>query len=173
MFKSTSTAELITWHAKQRIQVGQMHHLVDSPSWRNIDYRWSTFGSEPRNICFALSADGINTHNNGLSNRYSCWPVVLATYNLHPWLCMKRKFMMFTILVSGLHEPGNNIDLFLQPSISDLKKLWDEGEPNVYDAYTKSFFTLKVVLMWTINDFPAYENLSGYVNKGYGFSSMW
>ena len=75
--------------------------------------------------------------------------------------------MMLTILVSVPHEPGNNIDIFLQPLIDDLKKLWEEGEPNVYDAYTKSFFNLKAVLMWMINDFPAYRNLSGCVNKGY------
>nr|XP_017229022.1 PREDICTED: uncharacterized protein LOC108204204 [Daucus carota subsp. sativus] len=168
MFKSSSTAELLTWHStNQRIQDGQMRHPADSPSWRNIDYRWPAFGSEPRNLRLALAADGINPHNNGLTNRYSCWPVTLVTYNLPPWLCMKRKFMMLTILVSGPHEPGNNIDVFLQPLVDDLKKLWEEGEPNVYDAFTKSFFTLRAALLWTINDFPAYGNLSGCVNKGY------
>nr|XP_017233155.1 PREDICTED: uncharacterized protein LOC108207204 [Daucus carota subsp. sativus] len=167
MFKSPATAELMSWHSNKRIQDGQMRHPADSPSWRNIDYRWPEFGSESRNIRLALAADGINPHNNGLTNRYTCWPVVLVTYNLPPWLCMKRKFMMLTILVSGPHEPGNNIDVYLQPMIDDLKKLWEEGERNVYDAYTKSYFTLRAVLMWTINDFPAYGNLSGCVNKGY------
>ncbi|XP_074369151.1 uncharacterized protein LOC141710442 [Apium graveolens] len=144
-----------------------MRHPADSPSWRNIDYRWPAFGSESRNIRLALSAYGINPHTNGLVNRYTCWPVVLVTYNLPPWLCMKRKFMMLSVLVSGPHEPGNNIDVYLQPLIDDLKKLWEEGEPNVYDAYSKSYFTLKAILLWTINDFPAYGNLSGCVNKGY------
>ncbi|XP_074342216.1 uncharacterized protein LOC141679681 [Apium graveolens] len=167
MFKSPSTAELMCWHAQRRTQDGKMRHPADSPSWKNIDYRWPSFGSEPRNLRLALSADGVNPHNNGLSNRYSCWPVILVTYNLPPWLCMKRKFRMLSILVPGPHEPDNNIDIYLQPMIDDLKKLWDEGEPNVYDTYNKSFFTLKAVLMWTINDFPAYGNLSGCVNKGY------
>nr|XP_017228874.1 PREDICTED: uncharacterized protein LOC108204092 [Daucus carota subsp. sativus] len=167
MFKSPATAELMSWHSNKRIQDGQMRHPADSPSWRNIDYRWPEFGSESRNIRLALAADGINPHNNGLTNRYTCWPVVLVTYNLPPWLCMKRKFMMLTILVSGPHEPGNNIDVYLQPMIDDVKKLWEEGERNVYDAYTKSYFTLRAVLMWTINDFPAYGNLSGCLNKGY------
>ncbi|XP_074337418.1 uncharacterized protein LOC141674606 [Apium graveolens] len=167
MFKSPYTSELMTWHSKQRIEDGKMRHPADSPSWRNIDYRWPAFGSDARNIHLALSADGINPHTNGLTNRYSCWPIVLVTYNLPPWLCMKRKFMMLTILVSGPHEPGNDVDVYLQPLINDLKKLWEEGEPNVYDAYTKSYFTLKAILLWTINDFPAYGNLSGCVNKGY------
>ena len=167
MFKSASTAKLLTWHSDKRIQDGQMRHPADSPSWRNVDYRWPTFGNEPRNLRLALAADGINPHNNGLTNRYSCWPVVLITYNLPPWLCMKRKFMMLTVLVSGPHEPGNNIDVFLQPLIDDLLKLWEEGEPNVYDASTNSSFTLRAMLLWTINDFPAYGNLSGCVNQGY------
>ncbi|XP_063946013.1 uncharacterized protein LOC135151481 [Daucus carota subsp. sativus] len=148
-------------------QDGQMRHPADSPSWRNIDYRWPEFGSESRNIRLALAVDGINPHTNGLTNRYTCWTVVLVTYNLPPCLCMKRKFMMLTILVSGPHEPGNNIDVYLQPMIDEVKKLWEEGERNVYDAYTKSYFTLRAVLMWTINDFPAYGNLSGCLNKGY------
>ena len=84
MFKSPSTAELLTWHSKGRIQDGQMRHPADSPSWRSVDYRWPTFGNEPRNLRLALSADGINPHNNGLTNRYACWPVVLVTYNLPP-----------------------------------------------------------------------------------------
>ncbi|XP_074326589.1 uncharacterized protein LOC141664531 [Apium graveolens] len=167
MFKSPDTAEQLIWDSKQLSNDGQMRHPDDSPSWRNIDYRWPSFASDPRNLRLALGADGINPFNNVLSNRYSCWPVVLVAYNLPPWLCMKRKFIMLSILIPGPHEPGNDIDVYLEPLIDDLKKLWVEGEPNVYDAYSKSYFTLKAVLMWTINDFPGYTNLSGCVNKGY------
>ncbi|XP_074327942.1 uncharacterized protein LOC141665856 [Apium graveolens] len=62
MFKSASTAKLMSWHANQRTEDGQMRHPGDSPSWRNIDYRWPTSGSEPRNIRLALAANGINPH---------------------------------------------------------------------------------------------------------------
>ena len=167
LFKSASTAKLMSWHADNRSEDGKIRHPSDSPSWRNVDYRWPEFGREARNIRLGLAADGINPHSNGLKNRYSCWPVMLVIYNLPPWLCMKRKFIMLSTLISGPHEPGNNIDIYLQPLIDDLKKLWEEGEPNVYDAHTKSFFTLRAVLMWTVNDFPGYANLSGCINKGY------
>ncbi|XP_074373719.1 uncharacterized protein LOC141714076 [Apium graveolens] len=162
MFKSPDTVEQLIWNSKQRSNDGQMRHPTDSPSWRNIDYRWPSFDSDPRNLRLALGADGINPFNNGLSNRYSCWPVVLLAYNLLPWLCMKRKFIMLSILIPGPHEPGNDIDVYLDSLIDDLKKLWVEGEPNIYDAYSKSYFTLKAVLMWTINDFSGYANLSGH-----------
>ncbi|XP_031091107.1 uncharacterized protein LOC115996105 [Ipomoea triloba] len=46
----------------------------------------------------------------------------------------------------------------------DLKKLWDEGVL-VFDAYRKENFKLQAMLFCTINDFPAYGNLSGYSVK--------
>ncbi|KAI5324963.1 hypothetical protein L3X38_034036 [Prunus dulcis] len=101
-----------------------------------------------------------------LSSRYSCWPVILVTYNLPPWLYMKRKFMMLTLLISGPKQPGNDIDVYLEPLIDDLKSLW-VGIRGVYDAHNGEYFTLRAALMWTINDFPAYGNLSGCVVKGY------
>ncbi|XP_074374547.1 uncharacterized protein LOC141714955 [Apium graveolens] len=157
----------MSWHAENRSKDGKMCHPSDSPAWRNVDCRWPEFGREARNICLGLAADGINPHNNGLNNRYSCWPVMLVMYNLPPWLCMKRKFMMLSTLISGTYAPENNIDIYLQPMIDDLKKLWEKEEPNVYDAQIKYVFTLKAVLMWTVNDFPGYGNLSGCINKGY------
>ncbi|XP_042453932.1 uncharacterized protein LOC122038310 [Zingiber officinale] len=110
--------------------VGQLRHPVDSPSWKLVDHMWPDFGSEARNIRLALAADGINPHSN-LSSRYSCWPIMLATYNLPP-------------------------DMLLL-----------EGVDGVYDAYRREVFTLKAVLLWTINDFLAYGNLSGCTTHGY------
>ncbi|CAL8994488.1 unnamed protein product, partial [Prunus brigantina] len=75
-------------------------------------------------------------------------------------------FMMLTLLISGPKQPGNDIDVYLEPLIDDLKSLWD-GIRGVYDAHNGEYFTLRAALMWTINDFPAYGNLSGCVVKGY------
>ena len=72
---------------------------------------------------------------------------------------------MLTLLIPGPKQPGNDIDVYLEPLVDDLKELWNSGI-TVYDAFSKSNFTLKAILMWTINDFPAYANLSGYSTKG-------
>ncbi|CAL9012150.1 unnamed protein product [Prunus brigantina] len=165
MFQSHETAKSLTWHAARKSIDGQMSHPADSPSWKLLDDKWPEFGNDPRNLRLALSSDGFNPHSS-LSSRYSCWPVILVTYNLPPWLCMKRKFMMLTLLISGPKQPGNDIDVYLEPLIDDLKSLWD-GIRGVYDAHNGEYFTLRVALMWTINDFPAYGNLSGCVVKGY------
>ncbi|CAL9024418.1 unnamed protein product [Prunus brigantina] len=158
-------AKSLTWHAARKSIDGQMSHPADSPSWKLLDDKWPEFGNEPRNLRLALSSDGFNPHSS-LSSRYSCWPVILVTYNLPPWMCMKRKFMMLTLLISGPKQPGNDIDVYLEPLIDDLKSLWD-GIRGVYDAHNGEYFTLRAALMWTINDFPAYGNLSGCVVKGY------
>ncbi|CAL2266265.1 unnamed protein product [Prunus armeniaca] len=165
MFKSLETSKSLTWHNEARMKDGRLHHLADSPSWKLIDYKWPDFGSEPRNLRLALSSDGINPHSS-LSSRSSCWPVILVTYNLPTEFCMKRKFMMLTLLISGPKQPGNDIDIYLEPLVGDLALLWDRVE-GVYDAFRKESFTLRAILLWTINDFPTYGNLFGCTTKWY------
>ncbi|KAL6142214.1 hypothetical protein ACLB2K_060497 [Fragaria x ananassa] len=62
--------------------------------------------------------------------------------------------------------PGNNIDVYLQPLVEELKMLWNEGV-QTYDAFNKEMFRLRAAVLWTINDFPAYVMLSGYNIKGF------
>lgn len=141
MFSIQETAKNITWHAEQRLVDGYLRHPTDTSSWKLVDYTWPAFASEPRNLRLALSADGINPYSS-LSSRYSCWPIILVTYNLPPWLCMKRKFMMLTSLISGPKQLGNDIDVYLAPVIDDLKLLWEVGV-DVYDAYRQQSFQLQ------------------------------
>ncbi|XP_074347298.1 uncharacterized protein LOC141686143 [Apium graveolens] len=65
----------------------------------------------------------------------------------------------------GPTEPGNDIDVFLQPLIEDLQQLWLGKQ--VYDAYKRDSFLLRGILLWTISDYPALGNLPGNVIKGY------
>ncbi|KAL9227054.1 hypothetical protein vseg_002793 [Gypsophila vaccaria] len=69
------------------------------------------------------------------------------------------------MLIFGSKQPGNDIDVYLTPLINDLKLLCDTGI-QVFDAYRKEMFNLKVMLLCTIQDYPAYGNLSGYSVKG-------
>ncbi|KAA0060130.1 hypothetical protein E6C27_scaffold39G00500 [Cucumis melo var. makuwa] len=66
----------------------------------------------------------------------------------------------------GPKQPGDDIGTYLAPLIEDLKLLWENGV-ECYDAYREEVFNLRSVLLWTINDFPAYGNLSGCCVKGY------
>ncbi|XP_074271550.1 uncharacterized protein LOC141595481 [Silene latifolia] len=66
-------------------------------------------------------------------------------------------------------QPGNDTDVFLEPLIENLKMLWNVGV-EVFDAASGSKFQMRAMLYCTINDFPAYGNLSGYrlkTDKGF------
>ncbi|XP_060965558.1 uncharacterized protein LOC115700084 [Cannabis sativa] len=148
-----------------RVKDGMMRHPSDSPAWKTIDARWLILPMSLGISVLVSLADGINPHTS-LSSKYSCWPILLVIYNLPPWLVMKRKFTMLTLMISGPSQPGNDIDVYLAPLIDDLSKLWYDGV-NAYDAYRNEAFNLRAMLLWTINDFPAFGNLSGYSVKGY------
>ncbi|TYJ99703.1 putative transposase [Cucumis melo var. makuwa] len=101
-----------------------------------------------------------------MSTSYSMWPVVLLPYNLPPWKCMKETNFFMSLLISGPKSPGREIDVYLQPLIEELKELWTFGV-RTYDSLTCQFFQLYATLLWTINDFPAYGDLSGWSTKAY------
>ena len=111
-----------------------------------------------------ISTDGFNPFGL-MSSGWSTWPVIVTPYNLPPGLCMKKEYMMLSLLIPGKHSPGNDIDVFLEPLIDELKQLWVEGVMT-YDAHSKETFRLHAMVLWTINDFPAYANLSGWSTKG-------
>ncbi|GJS72848.1 F-box domain containing protein [Tanacetum coccineum] len=100
--------------------------------------------NEPTQVDIGLVAYGFNSFGN-LSQAYNMWPVILTTYNLPPWLCMKESSFMLTLLIPGPKSPGKDIDVYLRPLIDDLKR----------GSY------------WTINDFPARSSLSGWGGQGY------
>ena len=72
--------------------------------------------------------------------------------------------MMLFMMIPGPRQPGNDINVYLSPLVEDLTKLWDEGV-SVFDGFQNE--TLHAMLFCTINDFPAYGNLSGYNVKGH------
>ena len=108
--------------------------------------------------------DGINPYG-ALSSQKTTWPVILCVYNFSPWLYMKRKYLMMPLVISGPKQPGNDIDVYLAPLIEHLSTLWKDGI-EVFDASKQERFTVRAMIFCTINDFPAYRNLSGHKVKG-------
>ncbi|XP_028086513.1 uncharacterized protein LOC114287384 [Camellia sinensis] len=97
---------------------------------------------------------------------HNSWPIIVMPYNFPPWLCMKQPHMMMILLIDGPSSPGNNIDVYLRLLVDELNELWENGV-QTYDAETNQMFQLYAVLLWTINDFPAYANLSRWSTKGH------
>ncbi|XP_052625705.1 uncharacterized protein LOC128132784 [Lactuca sativa] len=148
-----------------RSEDGVMRHPVDGECWQQFDVDYPDFSSEPRNVRVGLAADGFNLFGN-MCNLHSTWPVVLTTYNLPPWLCMKESSFMLALLIPGPKAPGKDIDVFLRPLVEEFKFLWQSGI-RIKDAARNTFFTMKAMLLWTINDFPSRSSLSGLSGQGY------
>ncbi|XP_058006762.1 uncharacterized protein LOC131182131 [Hevea brasiliensis] len=160
----TRTASLMRWHKDKRVDDGVMRHPADSMAWISFNKLHPNFASDSRNVRLGLASDGFQPFANS-KMPYSVWPVLLIPYNLPPWMCMKQSNFILSMLIPGPEGPGDAIDIYLQPLVEELRELWETGI-DTFDAYAQQNFKLHAVLLWTINDFPAYGNLSGWSTKG-------
>ena len=114
MGKGSSSAQQdaknLSWHSDDRKSDGLLRHPADSPQWKTIDRLYPEFGDEPRNLRLALASDGMNPYGS-LSSNHSSWPVLLMIYNLPPWLCILRKYIILCMMIAGPRQPGNDIDV--------------------------------------------------------------
>nr|GEU53727.1 hypothetical protein [Tanacetum cinerariifolium] len=140
LYKSSHTAKEMIWHATGKCtESGKMQHRVDGRAWKNFD----------------------------TNQAYNMWPVILTTYNLPPWLCMKESSFMLTLLIPGPKSTGKNIDVYLRPLIEDLKVLWDKKGVENIDVASVQKFNIRAMDLWTINDFLARSSLSEWSGQGY------
>ena len=102
---------------------GVLRHPSDAQQWKDFDANYLEFHEDPRNVRFTLSTDGMNPFGDRTST-HSTWPVLLSIYNLPPWLCQKRKYLLLTIIISGPKAPGIDIDVFLEPLMQAMATLW-------------------------------------------------
>uniref|UniRef100_A0A151UIM5 Transposase n=2 Tax=Cajanus cajan TaxID=3821 RepID=A0A151UIM5_CAJCA len=164
LYSSMQTAHEMKWHHTHQREPSSLSHPSDAEAWRHFDETWPDFAQEPRNVRLGLCADGFAPFDK-TGRTYSCWPVIVTPYNLPSWLCMRREFMFLTIIIPGPSNPKNKVDVYLRPLIDELKMLWDDGVMT-YDVSLKQNFLMRAALMWTINDFPAYGMLSGWMTMG-------
>ena len=117
-----------------------LRHPADGSQWRKVDRTFPTFANEARNIRLGLSTDGMNPFGEQ-SSVHSTWTLILCIYNLPPWLCMKRKFIMMPVLIPGPKQPGKDIDVYLKPLIEDLLLLWKEESVRMWDTHAEDHLT--------------------------------
>jgi len=128
------TAQHMTWHYENKSQGVYVIHLTVKPgstsiesdeAWKNFDRKHVSFVSDPCNVRLGLCSDGFNPYIQASSSPYSCWPVIVTPYNLPPEMCMTKPFMFLTCLIPGPSNPKASIDVYLEPLIDDLNKLWN------------------------------------------------
>ncbi|CAN6578520.1 unnamed protein product [Malus baccata var. baccata] len=163
LYMSMHTATDMRWHKERRENDDVMRHPADGEAWKEFDRMYPDFATDPRNIRLGLATDGFNPFG-VLNQTHSIWPIVVFPYNLPPWKCMKKEYMMLTVLIT--EDPRKSIDVYLRPLVDELKDLWENGV-RTYDKSTGHMFTMRAAVMWTVNNFPAYAMVSGWMTKGY------
>ena len=54
LFRNREHAKDLIWYTNERIEDGKLRHPVDSPTWKTIDYKWPSFGSDLKNMTSIL-----------------------------------------------------------------------------------------------------------------------
>jgi len=112
------------------------------------------FAADPRNVRLGLCSDGFTPHIQASAKPYSCWPVIVTPYNLPPEMCMTKPYMFLACVVPGPDNPKAGIDVFLQPLIDDLKRLWVGKLTYDISAKTRNILKMrskrKVKAIWKV-----------------------
>jgi hypothetical protein len=74
---------------------------------------------------------------------------------------------MMPVLIQGLKQPDNDIDVYLSPLVNELLQLWAKRGVSVWDEHKQREFDLRALFSVTINDWHALSNILGQSNKGY------
>jgi hypothetical protein len=140
-----------------------MRHPCDGEAWQQFDEDFPDFATEPRNVRLAVATDGFTPFSINAAP-YSCWPVFVTPMNLPPGFIMKTEYIFLALVVPGPEHPGKNLNILMQPLVDELLSLWKGVQ--TYDASRKKDFTMRVAYLWSIHDFPAYGNFSGWSTHG-------
>jgi len=134
LFTNKDNAKSLRWHKEDHKVDNILRHPADGGQWRAIDREFPEFAHEAKNLRFALSIDNFNLFGEQSSSD-STWLVTLCIYNLPPWLCMKRKFIIMPVLIQGPKQPSNDINLYLRPLVEELLL---HGASQVYACWTST-----------------------------------
>ncbi|KAH7844662.1 hypothetical protein Vadar_030389 [Vaccinium darrowii] len=62
---------------------------------------------------------------------------------------------MLSLIIPGLSSLSNDIDVYLQLLIEELKELWEVGI-DIHDISSKENFQMRAAAFWTMHDLPGY-----------------
>jgi hypothetical protein len=134
LFRNKEHARLLRWHKEDRKKDAMLRHPTDGSQWRKIERDYPDFAGDTRNLRFGLSTDGMNPFGEQSCSHSTC-PITLCIYNLPPWLCMKQKFIMMSVLIQGPKQPDNDIDVYLRPLVDELLQLWAKPGVRAWDEH--------------------------------------
>ncbi|XP_056685694.1 uncharacterized protein [Spinacia oleracea] len=155
-------------------------HVCDTPRWKSNDTENDTPLEDgkvhriPKNILryfpinrrlqrllmFQETASNMTWHTSGRENDHllhhpvdeKAWKEFDSLYPKFAEDPRNPKFLMLALLIPGPSSPGNDIDIYLQPLIKDLKELWEFGL-ETYDSSSNQ--SLCNVVRWSTKGYFA------------------
>jgi len=115
LFASHSSAQHMRWYYENPREPGVLCHPFDGKAWKYFDRTWPDFAFEPHNVRRGLYADGFSPFSSKYAKPYSCWLIILTSYNLPPKMCMSTSYMFLTCIIPSPKNHKTNIDVYLQP----------------------------------------------------------
>jgi hypothetical protein len=89
------------YHARNKGGYGVLRMHADGSAFREIEEKWANFKDEPHNVRISLAVDDVNPFIE-ISFIYSVWPIFVINNNIHPWMSIKREYIMLTMVVPGI-----------------------------------------------------------------------
>ena len=111
------------WRDEGRTKDGLLRCPADGEAWKDLDARYPKFAEDSRNARLGVGSNGFNPFRL-MSAKHSTWLVMLIPYNLPPWICMKQRSLILSMIIHGPSSPGNDIDVYLPPLVDELQQLW-------------------------------------------------
>jgi hypothetical protein len=143
-----------------------LSHPANGEAWKHVDRTHTTFADNAKNLRLAVATDGFNPFDN-FSSAYSMWPILVTPLNLPPWECVNPSNCFMSLLIPIPTSVGKDFDLFLEPLIEELLKLW-EGVKTFHVLLPEDEgFTLRAAMLWCVHNFLALSTMSGRTTKCY------
>ncbi|KAL0289879.1 UNVERIFIED_CONTAM: hypothetical protein Scaly_2688900 [Sesamum calycinum] len=127
--------------------------------WSNYNQDGVHDDAKLRNVRLGLCTNGFALHRQ-YGRMYSYWPIILTPYNLPLRMSMSSEYMFLMMVIHDPSNPKYLIDVYLEPLIEELQNLC-----YIYNAKNETFM-MRAVLMWTVNDLPAYSMAFGWNTAG-------
>ncbi|KAG2389899.1 uncharacterized protein HKW66_Vig0179720 [Vigna angularis] len=153
----------MAWHDGNKSE-GVLRLPSEGEAWKHFNRKHPSFANDACNVQLGLCSYGFTPYIQASASPYLHWPMIVTLYNLPLKMCMTKPYMFYTCIVPGPSNLKSAIDIYLEPLINDLKKLWNGVW--TYDVLRKQYFLMRTTLMWIINDFPAYDMFSGWSTHG-------
>ncbi|KAL0288832.1 UNVERIFIED_CONTAM: hypothetical protein Sradi_7087900 [Sesamum radiatum] len=162
----------MTWHATYQTEEGSMCHPSDAEAWKHFHRMYPDFAEKPHNVRLGLCTDGFAPHGQ-YGRTYSYESAIITPYNLPPGTWMNSEYIFLTMVIPSPSNLKHLIDVYLEPLIEELLKLWYVGV-RTYDHATDQAFIMRAALMWIVNDKPAYGMASKWsIFGGYEMSGVY